>query len=255
METIPHKAVSHISVLDIHSKKHAQKRVVGRDFYTLSYRISGIVTLKANGTQVISTPNTVTFTPKGMSYLTEIREDTHMIAIHFRLVEDVDIRTPFVFSAAGTDLGMQFQLLKESYRISSPLDFECMALFYRLLSAIERIGSAHNAPPACAAQARMLLDARFSDANLSVAEIAREIGVSDSYLRRSFRAAYGEAPIDCLCRLRVRHAKDLLQSEFYTVAEIGTRCGFHSTGYFIQSFRAQTGETPNAYRRRQRKTE
>ena len=82
--------------------------------------------------------------------------------------------------------------------------------------------------------------------------VAALVGISDSYLRRGFRAAYGEGALDYLLRLRIRHAKNLLQSEFYTVSEIALRCGFHSSTYFIQCFRAHTGETPNAYRMRHR---
>ena len=252
MNKSTHKAITHISVLDAHSPKHAPKQVAGRDFYALSYRFSGEVILEANGERIRSTPDTVTFTPKGMSYITEIKEDTHMIVIHFRLSEDVDFRTPHVLSATGTELADLFIRIKESYRVSDPLDFECMSLFYRLLAALERLKSAERTPVSCISRAKEILDSRFFEAELSISSVAALIGVSDSYLRRGFRSAYGEGALDYLLRLRIRHAKNLLQSEFYTVSEIALRCGFHSSTYFIQGVRAQTGETPNAYRMRHR---
>ena len=250
MELHPHRAVTHVNVLEVHSGKHAPKSVAAREFYALSYRLAGEVSLTAGGIRVRSTPDTVTFTPKGMPYTTSIRTDTHMIVIHFRLDEDVNIRTPFVLPAADTDLGELFLRMKEAYRISDPLNPECMALFYRLLATLERTDNSKNKAPLCVTRAREILEARFGDAELSIAEVAEAVGVSDSYLRRAFRISCGERPLDHLLHLRIRHAKELLQSEFYTVAEIAARCGFHSAGYFIQCFRAQTGETPNVYRKR-----
>lgn len=252
MELSPHRAVTHVNVLDVHSPRHASRSVAARDFYALSYRFSGEVTLAAGGVRVLSKPDTVTFTPKGMAYTTEIRKDTHMIVVHFRLAEDVGANTPFVLPAGGTEIREQFLRLRDAYRVSDPLNFECMALFYRLLATLERESGTQSTSPLCVTRAREILEKRFSDAELSVAQVARECGVSDSYLRRAFRKACKETPLDHLTRLRIRHAKNLLQSEFYTVAEIASRCGFHSTGYFIQCFRAQTKETPNAYRKRYR---
>lgn len=255
MEIYPHRAITHVNVLDVHSGRHAQRSVAARDFYALSYRFSGEITLSAGGVRVRSTPDTVTFTPKGMPYTTAIREDTHMIVVHFRLDADVNANVPFVLPAVGTDLGEQFLRLKEAYRISDPLNPECMAILYRLLATLEKMGVSQSKIPLCVSRAREILEWRFCDAELSLTAVAQAVGVSDSYLRRAFRASYGEAPLEHLLHLRIRHAKDLLQSEFYTVAEIAARCGFHSTGYFIQCFRKQTGETPNAFRLRQRENE
>ena len=185
-----------------------------------------------------------------MAYRTSVREDTRMIVVHFRLVKDIDFRVPVVLDSTGSGLKGLFEQLAVAYRAGNPTDFECMSIFYSLLAALERIGMRKTRVPRCVAAARARIDADFADADLGIREIAEAVGVSDSYLRRAFGRAYGESPLEYLMRVRVQSAKTLLESEYFTVSEIAVRCGFHSLSYFIQSFRAQTGETPGAYRKR-----
>ena len=250
METRERIAISDICVIEVLSKKHRVKHVAGRDFYALSYRLEGKVTLESNGDRVLSVPDSITFTPKGMSYRTAVREDTRMIVVHFRLVKDIDFRVPAVINTHGNDLRARFERLAAAYRIGGGNDFECMSLFYALLADLERLANPITKGSRCALEARERIDALFANADLSILEIAESAGVSDSYLRRSFKEAYGESPLEYLTRVRIQSAKALLESEYFTVAEIAQRCGFHSLSYFIQSFHAQTGETPGAYRRR-----
>ncbi|MBE6588941.1 MAG: AraC family transcriptional regulator [Ruminococcaceae bacterium] len=249
MKESRHAAVLGITVLDVHLGRHPRRTVAPRDFYALTYRFAGKVTIEAGGVRVLSAPDTVTFTPAGMSYKTSIREDTHMIAVHFRLSEELSFRKPAVISAADTQLSSLFSELKERYSVTEPLDFECMSIFYRILSELERIGYGTSPIPHCVREAKRYIDERFSDAELSVSALSSQTGVSDSYLRRAFRAFVGLSPAQYLSRVRLTRAMELLQSEYLTVSEIAQRCGYHSTGYFIQAFHAQTGCSPGAYRK------
>lgn len=250
MEGIRRASVKRISVLEIESPKHRQKNVAGRDFYALSYRFAGEVVLESDGKRLLSGADTVTFTPKGVPYRTAIREDTRMIVVHFTLTKDIDIRHLGVVNGEGSDLRDLFLQLADRYTESEPDDFTCMSLFYQILATLERLAREKNATPACVLTAKRQIDENFADPDLSIADVARAAGVSDSYLRRAFRASYGESPVAYLAHVRVRRAKNLLESEFFTVAEIAALSGFHSAGYFIQCFRARTGETPAAYRAR-----
>ena len=250
METFERVAVSDVRVMELNTARHREKQVPARDFYALSYRYEGKVILEAGDVRVVSTPDSVTFTPKGMSYRTAVREDMRMIVVHFQLVKDIDFRVPAVLEAVGSEIRGMFEELAAAYRAGEANDFECMAAFYRLLAALERIGQRQTLVPHCAARARERIDAEFANADFGIATLAEAVGVSDSYLRRAFGRAYGESPMDYLLRVRIRNAQILLESEFFTVAQIAARCGFHSTSYFVQAFHAQTGETPGAYRRR-----
>jgi len=243
-------AIKNISVMQICSPKHRSQQVKGRDFHALSYRLDGVVELESGGKRIVSEPNSVTFTPKGMSYRTTIKEDTKMIVIHFRLVKDLDFQAPYILSFAGAEIKRLFELLAAKYLKGEENYFEYMAIFYQLLFELERYARQDTVICDQAQDVKTLIDASFGDPSLDVAYLADKTGVSDSYLRRIFKRSFGESPSEYITRIRIQNAKILLESEFLTVEEVAQRCGFNSLSYFIQSFRARTGETPGAYRKR-----
>ena len=249
MEEKTRSAILGIAVLDAHTKKHRTKKVAAREFYALTYRFAGRVTVEADGVRVQSTPDTVTFTPSGMSYKTAVHEDTHFIAVHFRVCEPLSFKHPAVIQAAGTPLSSLFLQLKERYRTAAPFDFDCMSVFYKILYELEKLGGGTAAIPPCVQKAKLCIDSRFHDAELSIGDLSSLSGVSDSYLRRAFRRYLGLSPAQYLSSVRLSHAKELLESEYLSIREIAQKCGYHSTGYFIQAFREHEGISPGAYRK------
>lgn len=250
MSDLTRSAVTDISVVEITSARHKTKAVPPRDFYALSYRYAGEISIVANGKRLLSTPDTVTFTPKGLPYSTAVRADTRMTVVHFRLAKDLEGALPAVVNAKGSELKQLFLHLGAAYKVGKPLDFECMSVFYQILASLERLSLPTSNVPPCLAAATQIIDAEFADARLGVAAIAARVGVSDSYLRRVFHTARGESPVEYLMRVRIRYAKNLLQTEYLTIAQIAAQCGFNSSCYFIQCFKRHTGQTPAEYRKR-----
>jgi AraC family transcriptional regulator, transcriptional activator FtrA len=85
---------------------------------------------------------------------------------------------------------------------------------------------------------------------ISVDQLARQANTSKRTLSRRFAVALGTSPLDWVTNLRVRHAKDLLETTDLSVEEIADNCGFKSTPTLRHHFRARVALSPNAYRRR-----
>ncbi|MBQ8610926.1 MAG: helix-turn-helix domain-containing protein [Oscillospiraceae bacterium] len=81
---------------------------------------------------------------------------------------------------------------------------------------------------------------------ITVEQAAAYAGVSRSHLFRLFRQAYGMAPQDYLCRLRLQHAAQLLQSGA-CVAEAAYSAGFSDLPHFSRRFRREYGTAPSRY--------
>ena len=63
------------------------------------------------------------------------------------------------------------------------------------------------------------------------------------------KAAMGEAPSHYLIRVRMEHAKKLLeQNEDYAVAEIAERVGYEDAYHFSKLFKKAYGISPMKYR-------
>jgi transcriptional regulator GlxA family with amidase domain len=81
-------------------------------------------------------------------------------------------------------------------------------------------------------------------------DLARGLGVSYSWFRRTFAHHTGLSPHQYRLQLRVGRARTLLSETALTVKEIAFRSGFESEQYFCRLFRKKAGVSPGEWRRR-----
>lgn len=103
-----------------------------------------------------------------------------------------------------------------------------------------------------AAFARTYLDSHYFQ-KITVAEIAEKLGLSEPYLCRVFKAAYGLSPRQYLSQQRLQSARLALESGSLPVGEIGRSVGFDDPLAFSAFFRRCTGLSPEGYRAAQRR--
>jgi AraC-like DNA-binding protein len=101
-------------------------------------------------------------------------------------------------------------------------------------------------------RARDFLSGRF-DRRTSLAETARQAGLSPFYFNRLFTQAFGETPHELLTRLRIERAKHLLLTDGDSVTGICFAVGYESLGSFSARFHSWTGLSPAAFRREARR--
>ncbi len=87
--------------------------------------------------------------------------------------------------------------------------------------------------------------------NLSIAEIAAKVSLSESHFSHLFKQETGTTPIQYLNRCRIRHAIEMLAADRLSITEIAFRCGYGNLTHFNRMFRQQTGKTPRDYRKKQ----
>lgn len=162
--------------------------------------------------------------------------------------------------AVRTEARRRLQFTLEQWNnAQNELAVRCAALQIRgilMLLYDDIVGrNADNAPQRRNAAGAMREVKLFLEGNyaspISLRQAAEKIGVSTSYLSRMFHREYGVSFNEYLLSLRLNEAKILLTDTHLQVAEIAARCGFHSSSYFIRTFRSHFGTTPNNYTRRQ----
>lgn len=79
---------------------------------------------------------------------------------------------------------------------------------------------------------------------ISVIALAEMCGISDEYLRTLMRSHTGQTPLSYINTLRLEHARKLLISGYYTVAQAAAESGFESPEYFSRVFKKQYHITP-----------
>lgn len=81
-------------------------------------------------------------------------------------------------------------------------------------------------------------------------ELAAAAGMSTGHLSRSFRQAFGAAPMQVLAGLRGERAAAHLIATDEPVAAVGRVVGWADPNYFARRFRALHGVSPREYRAR-----
>lgn len=83
--------------------------------------------------------------------------------------------------------------------------------------------------------------------------LARQYGISPSYLSHRFKESTGVAVMEYLLDCRIAAAKKCLASTDTSIGGIVESCGFSDNSNFTRSFRRKTGLTPSQFRKIYRK--
>jgi len=220
-----------------------------RKFHSLTYRVSGSISIENNGQSIYSGPGCITFVPKGVSYDTEIIDSGIMLVIHFSASQEYDKLKPIVLPTNHPKaFESLFQMLIERYRPGLEKDYTCMGVLYQILSRFDREYRSLFEPaiPLRMINAKKYID-QFFDHVISIESLAQDAGISQTFFRKEFKQYYGISPLSYLKKTRIENAKIDLQSGYYSVSEVASRCGFDSISYFSAEFHRYTGLTPKEY--------
>jgi CheY-like chemotaxis protein len=92
-----------------------------------------------------------------------------------------------------------------------------------------------------------VIDAHLGDSDFGVELLADEVGISVRHLRRRVEEATGEPPAELIRRFRLERARQLLEANAGTVAEVAYQVGFRSASHFSAIFRETYGVSPSEH--------
>lgn len=84
---------------------------------------------------------------------------------------------------------------------------------------------------------------------LSVEDIARGVNLSSSHLTHLFKTEVGVPPLQFLKSVRMRKAKELMETTFLSVKQVMNRVGVKDKCHFARDFKRVYGLTPRQYMR------
>jgi two-component system response regulator YesN len=90
---------------------------------------------------------------------------------------------------------------------------------------------------------------RYSEP-LKVSELAKEVGFTENYLSHLFKKETGETIMDCLTRIRMDKARELLKDrQHLKIYEISEMVGYSDPNYFSKQFKKMEGVYPLEFRK------
>lgn len=117
-------------------------------------------------------------------------------------------------------------------------------------SRLQELRSSREQYSTAALVRQYILD-HYTDPNLSLAQISEAFDVNMKTLSRIFKEEFGEKFVDYLTKLRIEHAKKLLETTSDSVQNIAEHVGYLYPMSFIRVFKKIVGMTPGDYRKEQ----
>ena len=96
--------------------------------------------------------------------------------------------------------------------------------------------------PDCIVAADEYVRTHYYEPDLSVAGIAGKLGISVSYLSRTYKRCRGVGLLDCIHMIRVERAKELLHGS--NIGDVAEQVGYYDSKALIRVFRRYEGTTP-----------
>ncbi len=81
----------------------------------------------------------------------------------------------------------------------------------------------------------------------TISWLAREVGMSESKLKKTFKQVFGHSVYQYALYNRMEKAKELLESQQYNVSEVGGLVGYSNLAHFAKAFKKQYSVAPKQY--------
>jgi len=142
--------------------------------------------------------------------------------------------------------------------LPADMDDYLAALGTALLAQLRHVLSGRSGVPATQASRSGLLLAHRAvqylhanlDRPLTVAEVARHVGLGVTHFSQTFKAVTGTTPHRYLRRARLERGSDMLRMTSLSVGEVAAAVGFAGQSHFCTAFSRELGSSPARYRRR-----
>ena len=114
--------------------------------------------------------------------------------------------------------------------------------FFDILSRLE------EAAPANPVAGMIAYLSEHLEEELHLSDLAREFRYTEDHIIRLFRRWKGTTPHRCILELRLRKARQLLETTDRDIAAIAAQTGFGDPSVFYRAFRRETGLSPGEWR-------
>jgi DNA-binding response OmpR family regulator len=92
-----------------------------------------------------------------------------------------------------------------------------------------------------------VINKNIGNAELSVDDIAEEVGISRVHLHRKMKELTGQTPHDFIRNIRLKQAANLLTTQNMNITEVMYACGFNNPASFSTIFKKFYGMSPREY--------
>ena len=219
--------------------------------------LEGVYTELYGKRELVCRPCTLTFRSSGEDHEDSFHDhDGRVFVMEIsskwveRLQEDSLTLNSTVEFRGGPLPQLAARLNREFHKTDSASSLSIEGLALEIMAEASRQSSSmlEHLFPLWLRQAREMLIEHFSE-NLTLEQIATQVGVHPVHLASVFRQKYGCTVGEFVRRLRIEHACSAIIKGDLPLATIALEAGFADQSHFSKTFKIYTGMTPTTYKK------
>lgn len=220
-----------------------------REYYLIHYVTSGKGTFQADGKEYrLTSGDMFLIRPQQVTtYLADQKEPWTYIWVGFTSSLALqDIFEKNVISAQ--DCGSIFFSLLECEKFGEYAELFVCGKIYELIACLKKDKTSEtNQMKRYALMAKNYIETNY-DQDISVSEIARQLGLDRSYFSTIFKNVIGKPPQQYIVDYRLEKAAHFMSTYHYTPLQAARYCGYSDLFNFSKMFKKKYGVAPRYYR-------
>lgn len=227
-----------------------------RKRWAVALKSSGVTYYTVNGADILSDRFHPVILPKGSSYSWRCVEAGECLLIEFESDRQADELYSFFVPDSGFYIRDFVQIQRALSVHTAEGRMEAFSKLYDILRHLFKTDEKEYVPKE---KMRLIQPAEnyilehYYDPGITNDQLAGLCGISTVYFRKCFESVHGISPIRYLNDYRTRRAKDILSSDFESIAQVAESVGYNSVYHFSKMFKVHTGISPTEYAKTSRK--
>jgi len=237
------------SVSTMYGESERRLKRHNRPNWAIVIKYEGETIYTNNGKQFISNINNMVVLPKGLTYEMQCVKAGHFSIIEFECDLEHDKILHFPLKNAEKILEL-FRKMEYKRTLKDPMyELECIKNTYSIIIKLVKESSRKYTPNSKQQKLVPALDyiAENYTKKIKNEDLAMLTGFSTDYFRKIFSQTYGMSPIEYVHNLRIKKAKELLESDYVSITDIAISLGYDNIYDFSRSFKKATGISPSKY--------
>ena len=237
------------SVMDIYTEKGIRGKRTNREKWAIIVKYEGETVYTSKGKSYVSNINNITVLPKGCSYEWQCTKAGHFKTLEFDCEKEADD----IFTVSVKDSEKILNLFKKMEYIrtvkTSAYEIENIRDAYSVILLLMQSMRKKYLPSEKYEKITPAVDYIAKNYNTSITneKLAELTGLSVVYFRKLFTEFFGTSPISYVHELRIKKAKEMLESDYGSISDIAESLGYQNIYDFSRVFKKYTGIPPSKY--------
>lgn len=237
------------SIFTINTEKNKTMRRINRPHWAIILKYEGETIYKNKNKTYISNAENMVILPKGSNYEWQCTKPGRYYTIEF----DCDTTCEEIFSLPINSHEKILQLYKDGeYKknTNKPIyKLELLKTAYSILLLLLKEKHPSYAALSKRQKIEPAIDFLIKNYTHSIKndDLAKLTGLSTIYFRKIFTECFGISPITYLHKLRIKKAKEILKSDYESIADIAEFLGYPDVYDFSRTFKKHVGISPRQY--------